>query len=60
MKDLVSKKHYSYKIHTLPTKKKLYSHFLWMEPRQVWSLLFTRKFPKIPVSHFTDLGRMKG
>ena len=24
------------------------------------SLLFTTKFPDIPSTHFTDLGRMKG
>ena len=31
-----------------------------LEPLQAGSLLFTTKFPHIPGTHFTDLGRMKG
>ena len=31
-----------------------------LEPLQGGSLLFTTKFPEIPGTHFTDLGRMKG
>ena len=31
-----------------------------LEPLQGDSLLFTTKFPEIPGTHFTDLGRMKG
>ena len=31
-----------------------------LEPLQGGSLLFTTKFPEIPVTHFIDLGRMKG
>ena len=29
-------------------------------PLQGGSLLFTTKFPKIPGTHFIDLGKMKG
>ena len=31
-----------------------------LEPLRGGSLLFTTKFPEIPVTHFIDLGRMKG
>ena len=31
-----------------------------LEPLRGGSLLFTTKFPDIPGTHFTDLGRMKG
>ena len=31
-----------------------------LEPLWGGSLLFTIKFPEIPVTHFMDLGRMKG
>ena len=31
-----------------------------LEPLLGGSLLFTTKFPKIPGTHFIDLGRMKG
>ena len=31
-----------------------------LEPLRGDSLLFTTKFPEIPGTHFTDLGRMKG
>ena len=31
-----------------------------LEPLQGGSLVFTSKFPEIPGTHFTDLGRMKG
>ena len=31
-----------------------------LEPLREGSLLFTTKFPDIPSTHFTDLGRMKG
>ena len=31
-----------------------------LEPRYVKELLFISKFPDIPGTHFTDLGRMKG
>ena len=31
-----------------------------LEPLRVSSLLFTIKFPEISVTHFVDLGRMKG
>ena len=31
-----------------------------LEPLRGASLLFTTKFPEIPGTHFTDLGRMKG
>ena len=31
-----------------------------LEPLRGGSLLFTTKFPEIPGTHFTDLGRMKG
>ena len=31
-----------------------------LEPLLGGSLLFTTKFPKIPGTHFNDLGRMKG
>ena len=31
-----------------------------LEPLRGDSLLFTTKFPKIPGTHFIDLGRMKG
>ena len=31
-----------------------------LEPLRGGSLLFTSKFPEIPGTHFTDLGRMKG
>ena len=31
-----------------------------LEQLQGGSLLFTAKFPEIPGTHFTDLGRMKG
>ena len=48
-------------------KKKLYGPFSgWgstasrLEPLRGGSLLFTSKFPEIPGTHFTDLGRMKG
>ena len=30
-----------------------------LEPLQGGSLLFTTQFPKIPDTHFIDLGRMK-
>ena len=30
-----------------------------LEPLRRGSLLFTNKFPEIPGTHFTDLGRMK-
>ena len=30
------------------------------EPLREGSLLFTAKFPEIPVTHFIDLRRMKG
>ena len=46
---------------------KLYSTFLWMgfnssrlEPLRGGSLLFITKFPEIPGTNFTNLGRMKG
>ena len=46
---------------------KHYGPFLWMgfnclKTRATCggSLLFTTKFPKIPGTHFVDLGRMKG
>ena len=29
-------------------------------PLRAGSLLFTTKFPDIPVTHFTNLGRMRG
>ena len=31
-----------------------------LEPLRGGSLLFTTQFPKIPSTHFIDLGRMKG
>ena len=31
-----------------------------LEPLRGGSLLFTTKFPKIPGTHFIDLGRTKG
>ena len=31
-----------------------------LEPLRGGSLLFTTKFPEIPGTYFTDLGRMKG
>ena len=31
-----------------------------LEPFREGSLLFTTKFPDIPGTHFTNLGRMKG
>ena len=31
-----------------------------LEPLRGGSLLFTTKFPEIPGTNFTDLGRMKG
>ena len=31
-----------------------------LQPLQGGSLLFTIQFPKIPGTHFIDLGRMKG
>ena len=31
-----------------------------LEPLRGGSLLFTTKFPQIPGTHFTDLGRIKG
>ena len=31
-----------------------------LEPLPGGSLLFTTKFPEIPGTHFSDLGRMKG
>ena len=31
-----------------------------LEPHRGGSLLLTTKFPEIPGTHFTDLGRMKG
>ena len=31
-----------------------------LKPLRGGSLLFTTKFPEIPVIHFIDLGRMKG
>ena len=31
-----------------------------LEPLWGGSVLFTTKFPEIPVTHFIDLGRMKG
>ena len=48
--------------------KKNCGHFSWMElsclkvkePLRGDSLLFTNKSPKIPGTHLTDLGKMKG
>ena len=34
--------------------------FNWLKAGATWSLLFTTKFPKIPGTHFIDLGRVKG
>ena len=31
-----------------------------LEPLRGGGLFFTTKFPEIPGTHFTDLGRMKG
>ena len=31
-----------------------------LEPLRAGSLLFTTKFPRIPGTHFIELGRMKG
>ena len=31
-----------------------------LKPLRGGSLLFTSKFPEIPGTHFTDIGRMKG
>ena len=56
---------------TETTKKKKKKNFMapfygWgstasrLEPLRGGSLLFTTKFPEIPGTHFTDLGRMKG
>ena len=53
---------------SLGKKLKLHGPFLWIgficlkatEPLRGDSLLFTTKFPGIPVTHFMDLGRMKG
>ena len=53
--------------HYLKKNKKnqqLYDPFLWMGFKWLkargGSLRFTNKFPEIPGTHFTDLGRMKG
>ena len=51
----------------LNLKKNFMAHFYgWgstasrLKPLRGGSLLFTIKFPDIPGSHFTNLGRMKG
>ena len=49
-------------------KKKLYGPFFYgwgstasrLQPLRGGSLLLTIQFPEIPVTHFIDLGRMKG